>query len=107
MAVKSTLENAALNGFKDKITAIESDLFESPSNPPEGEYIHLSFEREGVRQFDIIFQPSYYKGNPKIILSVHLKGGENLDVVERFASQAKNFLNLTDNLHDNFIRCRY
>jgi len=90
MAVKSALKNAEANGFKDKIEAVESDLFESlVSSAP------LSLRRGagGEGQFDFIFfNPPYYKGSPKNNFERAFKGGENLDVISRFAEESKKFL---------------
>lgn len=91
MAIKSTLENAALNGFMDKITAIESDLFESiiPALTPFSSIRGV----RGEELFDIIFfNPPYYKGKPKNNFERAFKAGENLEVVNHFAQQVKNFL---------------
>lgn len=82
MAVKSIIENAEFNGFKEKISVFESDLYESVL-PASG--------REGF--FDIIFfNPPYYKGEPRNNFERAFKGGENLEVVRRFAEQTFAYL---------------
>lgn len=78
MAVRSARENAAVNGFAEKVTAVESDLFEA-LNPNE--------------LFDIIFfNPPYYKGKPHNNFERAFKGGENLEVITRFLNDAKKYL---------------
>jgi release factor glutamine methyltransferase len=78
MAIRSIKENSALNGFGDKITAVESDLFEA-------------LRKELL--FDIIFfNPPYYKGEPKDNFERAFKGGINLEVITRFLDEANNYL---------------
>jgi len=80
VAVRCITENALLNNFVKQITAIESDLFESLGNIVNG-------------KFDIIFfNPPYYKGNPTNNFERAFKGGPNLEVIDRFLVEAKNFL---------------
>ena len=81
VAVRCITENARHNNFSRQITAVESDLFESLKN------IYPS-------NYDIIFfNPPYYKGNPNNNFERAFKGGPNLEVIDRFLSDAKNFLN--------------
>lgn len=78
MAVRSARDNAAANGLEEKITAVESDLFEALNQD---------------KTFDIIFfNPPYYKGNPHNNFERAFKGGENLEVITRFLNDAKKFL---------------
>lgn len=80
VAVRCITENALQNNFSKQITAIESDLFESIRN------IYPS-------KYDIIyFNPPYYKGNPSNNFERAFKGGPNLEVINRFLEDAKNFL---------------
>lgn len=82
VSVKCTNENAALNGFGDKINVIESDLFESvkTSHLPTG-------------GFDIIFfNPPYYKGIPGNNFERAFKSGPGLEVIKDFISCSKNYL---------------
>jgi release factor glutamine methyltransferase len=80
VAVRCITENAVLNNFAKQVTAIESDLFESFGNIVNG-------------KFDIIFfNPPYYKGNPTNNFERAFKGGPNLEVIDRFLIEAKNFL---------------
>lgn len=74
MSVRAAKENAAANGFGNKITVVESDLFEALNKN---------------EKFDIIFfNPPYYKGKPKNNFERAFKGGENLEVISRFLSEA-------------------
>ncbi len=87
MAIRSIKENSELNGFADKISAVESDLFEAIPRSLFG-------LRAGGEGFDIIFfNPPYYKGEPKGNFERAFKGGANLEVITRFLFDAKNFLN--------------
>ncbi len=80
VAVRCITENALQNNFSGKITAIESDLFESLRNTYPAKY-------------DIIFfNPPYYKGNPNNNFERAFKGGPNLEVIDRFLEDSKNFL---------------
>ena len=80
VAIRCITENALQNNFSGQITAIESDLFESLRN------IYPS-------KFDIIFfNPPYYKGNPSNNFERAFKGGPNLEVIDRFLNDAKDFL---------------
>lgn len=79
VAVKCMNENIIQNHFTKKITAVESDLFES-----------RLLEK---KLYDIIFfNPPYYKGNPGNNFERAFKGGQNLEVIDRFLNDAKNFL---------------
>jgi release factor glutamine methyltransferase len=78
MAVCAAKENAEANGFGDKITAVESDLFEA-------------FK---ANKYDFIFfNPPYYKGKPKNNFERAFKAGNNLEVISDFLRQAANHLN--------------
>ncbi len=80
VAVRCITENALQNNFSAEVTAIESDLFESLQNINRA-------------KFDIIFfNPPYYKGNPTNNFERAFKGGPNLEVIDRFLVDAKNFL---------------
>jgi len=79
VAVKCINENIIQNNFTKKISAIESDLFES--------------KQLEDKRFDIIFfNPPYYKGNPHNNFERAFKGGPNLEVINRFLENAGNFL---------------
>ena len=78
MAIRSIKENAELNGYTGKITAVESDLFEA-------------LRKDML--FDILFfNPPYYRGEPKDNFERAFKGGADLEVIVRFLDKAKNFL---------------
>ncbi|HMQ79078.1 MAG TPA: methyltransferase [Ignavibacteria bacterium] len=80
VAIRCITENALQNKFSGQITAIESDLFESLRNTYPA-------------KFDIIFfNPPYYKGSPHNNFERAFKGGPNLEVIDRFLEDAKNFL---------------
>lgn len=80
VSVRCITENALQNNFSGQVTAIESDLFESLGNIVTG-------------KFDIIFfNPPYYKGNPANNFERAFKGGPNLEVINSFLDDAKNFL---------------
>ncbi len=80
VAVRCIKENALQNNFSKQIAAIESDLFDSLQNTYPSKY-------------DIIFfNPPYYKGNPSNNFERAFKGGPNLEVINRFLEDAKNFL---------------
>lgn len=80
VAVRCIKENALQNNFSKQIAAIESDLFVSLQNTYPAKY-------------DIIFfNPPYYKGNPRNNFERAFKGGPNLEVIDRFLNDAKNFL---------------
>lgn len=86
VAIRCITENALQNNFSGQITAIESDLFESLGNIPSPS----GRVRSG---FDIIFfNPPYYRGNPGNNFERAFKGGPNLEVIDRFLDDAKNFL---------------
>ncbi|MCC6865214.1 MAG: methyltransferase [Ignavibacteria bacterium] len=79
VAVKCINENIIQNHFTKKITAIESDLFES--------------KQLENKKFDVIFfNPPYYKGIPKNNFETAFKGGNNLEVIQRFLASSKNYL---------------
>ncbi len=79
VAVKCINENIIQNHFTKKITAVESDLFES--------------KLLQNKLFDIIFfNPPYYKGNPQNNFERAFKGGPRLEVIDRFLDDAKKFL---------------
>ena len=80
VAVRCITENALMNNCAKQITSVESDLFESLGNIV-------------TKKFDIIFfNPPYYKGNPTNNFERAFKGGPNLEVIDRFLVEAKNFL---------------
>ena len=82
VAVRCITENAQQNKLSSQIKVYESDLFDSLNN----------FDPAGT-MFDIIFfNPPYYKGNPKNNFERAFKGGTNLEVIDRFLSEAKGFL---------------
>lgn len=89
VAVRCITENALQNNFAQQVTAVESDLFESLLNIPS-----LSGKaRRDSQKFDIIFfNPPYYRGNPNNNFERAFKGGPNLEVIDRFLTDAKNFL---------------
>lgn len=77
-AVKAVMHNAEANGLNSRIKAVQSDLFK---------------ELSSSQKFDIIFfNPPYYKGTPQNDLEQAFKGGENLEVISRFLTDAKNFI---------------
>ncbi len=79
VAVKCINENIIQNNFTKKITAVESDLFET-------RFLH-------DKLFDVIFfNPPYYKGNPHNNFERAFKGGPNLEVIDRFLDTAGKFL---------------
>lgn len=80
VAVRCIAENALQNNFAKHVIAVESDLFESLRNIyPE--------------RYDIIFfNPPYYRGNPSNNFERAFKGGNNLEVIDRFLNDAKKFL---------------
>lgn len=106
VAVRCIKENAELNKLSSQITAVESDLFDSINKTPSlliapavsgrgsGTY---GAARDGFDvSFDIIFfNPPYYKGNPRNNFERAFKGGPNLEVIDRFLADAKNFLTQT------------
>jgi release factor glutamine methyltransferase len=75
-AVKTTNENAELNGLEHKINVIESDLFGN---------INQSFDF-------IFFNPPYYPKEPKTAFEKAFNAGEDYRVIKEFASQVKNHL---------------
>ncbi len=95
-AVSSAMENAELNGFKNKINVVEGDLFHpTPALPPAGgeeTIIPSPLERVRVRHDIIFFNPPYYKGIPGNNFERAFKGGENYEVIYRFMKEAKKFL---------------
>lgn len=94
-AIRCIIENAVLNNFAKQVTAIESDLFESLVNIPSHPSAASVSGRDGMGsgKFDIIFfNPPYYKGNPSNNFERAFKGGPNLEVIDRFLVEAKNFL---------------
>lgn len=79
VAVKCINENIIQNNLTKKITAVESDLFET-------RLLHDKI-------FDVIFfNPPYYKGNPHNNFERAFKGGPNLEVIDRFLDTAGKFL---------------
>jgi release factor glutamine methyltransferase len=82
IAIRCIKENAARNKLDAKIVAIESDLFVSVKNNP--------LVKKG---FDFIFfNPPYYKGIPKNNFERAFLAGTNLDVIDNFLAEARNFL---------------
>ncbi len=82
IAIRCIKENAELNKFAGKIKAIESDLFVSLRNNP------LVADK-----FDVIFfNPPYYKGIPKNNFERAFLAGADLDVIDNFLAEAKNYL---------------
>jgi release factor glutamine methyltransferase len=80
-SVKCTEENISINGFTDNYEVIESNLFANLSS---------------VNKFDLIlFNPPYYKGEPKNDFQKGFYGGKNYEVVEEFFRNAKMFLSET------------
>lgn len=79
VAVKCINENIIQNHFTKKITAVESDLFESRL-------------LQGKLYDIIFFNPPYYKGSPGNNFERAFKGGPKLEVIDRFLEDAKNFL---------------
>lgn len=80
VAIRCITENALQNNFSKQVIAVESDLFESLRNIYHSDY-------------DIIFfNPPYYKGNPNNNFERAFKGGPKLEVIDRFLTDAKNFL---------------
>jgi len=77
-SVESSIENAKNNGLADKIIVIESNLFDAISTD---------------KKFDLIFfGPPFYKGEPVNNFERAFKGGNNLEVINDFLVQAKNYL---------------
>ncbi len=82
IAIRCINENAARNKLESSIIAVESDLFISVRNNP--------LIRSG---FDIIFfNPPYYKGIPKNNFERAFLAGAELNVIDNFLREAKNFL---------------
>lgn len=77
-AVLCTTSNIALNRKQQSIFVFQGDLFE----PVKDEKYDL-----------ILFNPPYYKGEPKNLGEIALYGGETLEIMSRFASEAKSKLN--------------
>lgn len=78
VSVKCTEENIRLNGFNDGFETIESNLF---SNIPSG------------KKFDIVLiNPPYYKGDPENDFEKGFYGGKNLEILELFFKNVKQFL---------------
>jgi release factor glutamine methyltransferase len=78
LSVQSSRENAAGNGFEESIEVIESSLFENISKD---------------KKFDFIFfNPPYYKGEPANNFERAFKGGDNLETINNFLIQAKDYL---------------
>lgn len=78
VSVKSAAENAAQNGFAEKIEALQSDLFEHI--PP------------GVK-FDVIFfNPPYYEKEPGSDFEKAFFTGKDFRVIRKFLNQAKSYL---------------
>lgn len=78
MAVKSASENAAANGFGDKIKVFGGNLFSA---------IPFSIS------YDIIFfNPPYYKGTPANDFERAFKGGDNYEVIGEFLKTAREYL---------------
>lgn len=76
VSIKAAEENAAQNGYGDKIKALQSNLFENI--PPE-------------EKFDIIFfNPPYYEKEPKTNFEKAFFTGEGFKVIKDFLKQAKN-----------------
>ncbi len=76
VSVKTADENAAENGFSDKIKAVQSNLFENI--PPE-------------EKFDIIFfNPPYYEKEPKTDFEKAFYTGSGFRVIKDFLEQSKN-----------------
>lgn len=81
VSVKCSEENIMLNGFSDRSVVIVSNLF---ANIQKGE------------KFDVIlFNPPYYKGEPKNDFEKGFYGGKNLEVLQAFLISAKQFLTET------------
>jgi len=77
-SVKCAKDNAAQNKLDNKIVSVESDLFA---------------KLEGENVYDIItFNPPYYKGEPANDFEMAFKGGENLEVIQRFFESAGKYL---------------
>jgi release factor glutamine methyltransferase len=96
IAVRSVKETAELNKLSDKITVVESDLFEAVPSPTgrvrEG-LVPSSSESTGEGLFDIIFfNPPYYKGIPKNNFERAFKAGPDLEVIDSFLAGAGKFL---------------
>ncbi len=86
VAVRCITENALQNKLSSQIKVYESDLFESLNS-------------ENGAGFDIIFfNPPYYKGNPRNNFERAFKGGPNLEVIDKFLLDAKNYLAPTGKL---------
>jgi release factor glutamine methyltransferase len=84
IAVRSAKESSELNKLSERITVLESDLFES---------ITLSSANNSKKSFDFIFfNPPYYKGNPKNNFERAFKAGPDLEVISQFLADAKKFL---------------
>lgn len=82
IAIRCIKENAERNGLDRKINAIESDLFLALRSDTKIQY-----------RFDIIFfNPPYYKGIPKNNFERAFLAGADLDVIDNFLAEAKNFL---------------
>jgi methylase of polypeptide subunit release factors len=91
-AVKCIADNARLNMLEKNISAIESDLFEVLINS-KLKSLNLSNSANSNYLYDFIFfNPPYYKGNPKNSFERGFKGGLNLEVINNFFIQAKEFI---------------
>ncbi len=78
-AVTATKKNAERNALSDRITVLQSDLFEQFT--------------QSSRLFDYIFiNPPFYDGEPLHIGEHAWKGGEQNSFIRRFASSAGRFL---------------
>lgn len=74
-SVKATKENADQNGFKDKIKAVQSNLFKNISED---------------EKFDVIFfNPPYYEKEPRTDFEKAFFTGTGFKVIKDFLEQAK------------------
>jgi release factor glutamine methyltransferase len=77
-SVKCAKHNAVQNKLANKIVTVESDLFEN-----------LKYDNV----YDIItFNPPYYKGEPANNFEMAFKGGENLEIIQRFFENGGKYL---------------